>query len=231
MASGYKQVIVGEFFERAAHAIFGGELCRNGDGDICLHRQSTTIEVKGSSEQSSYGFRLDLEQVERYESMVPFPFLRAYYVLMAYNNPQSRRSRTSQMAPHVTPKAVCAYLRWSVSWCVVVDLSIVTKWKEVLPRSRTSILGHLGTETVDIRCRDMAGYINGGLAGKLAPLGLPASEYGIASGRVKLGVEMGHEQPYQLNFPMYAILPRGELRNFRRRLNRRGFCLQLHKPA
>lgn len=223
MASGYKQVIVGRYFEQLAQQVFGGELCRNENGDLCLWRHGTAVEIKGSGYQSQYGYRLDLPQIDRCKARVPFPFSRAWYALFAYDNPRLPGTRSSKMAPHVTPESVSSYLSDSLSWCVVVDLSIVHAWKEVFPKSYTSILGHLGTPSIDILCPALSRYTGADLSSILQSLRLNPREYAILSGGVKVTAQWEHVIGRVLSFPMTAILPKADVRSFQRLMRRRGF--------
>ena len=96
MGAGDKHTFVGQFFEEVSHHFLGGDLTRNDDGDICLWRTDTAVEVKSSSYQSSYGFRLGVEQIEHYERISVFPFTRSFYTLFAYRNPHMP-SKTSSV--------------------------------------------------------------------------------------------------------------------------------------
>jgi hypothetical protein len=224
VVSGYKPIIVGRFFEQVAHELFGGELCRNENGDICLFREGITLEVKSSCIESQYGFRLELDQIEHYKSLIPFPFKCALYVLMSYDNP--RISKSTQLAPHVMPEAINAYLAHYISSCVAVELPIVAKWKEVLPISTKSLLGHLGTKTVDIKCPEVVKYVNGGLAGQLGSIGLDPNDYGLLTGRAQLNVGFDPARKYRLAFPMHCILRKPGIRKLQLLLAGRGHRLK-----
>jgi hypothetical protein len=230
VASGYKQVIVGDFFELLGHRIFGGELARDENGDICLWRQDQTIEIKSSGSQSSYGFRLSVQQIERYQQLVTFPFSRAFYVFFAYRNAcraDKRGRRRTELSGHRTAQKIHNYLAGSISWCVVVDFTIVSRWKEELPRSTTSILGHLGTETVNLKCKELLEYTNGGLWARLEALELQPGGFGVITGDVDMNLRPGSLEVRNSKFPLTAILPRAEIDRFQRRLRRRGFRLKI----
>jgi hypothetical protein len=99
-----RQNTVGRFFEVVGHELFGGELVRNGDGDICLWKSDTTVEIKSSGHQSSYGFRLDVGQIEHYERISNFPFSHAWYVFFAYRNrrrPRSGGKRVTELSVYI----------------------------------------------------------------------------------------------------------------------------------
>lgn len=215
---GDKHTFVGQFFEELGQKILGGELTRDDDGDICLRRKSTTVEVKASGFQSSYGFRLSLEQIGDREQACRMAFEYGWYMLFAYKNRSIRqgKGRRTELAPHVTSESVRRYLSASAMWCVAVDLSIVGRWRDTLPHSTKSIMGHLGVKTVDIKCRYLtvlASHPRSGLEG----LGLDAMSYGILSGVV----ETSGEDSVQI--PVTMILKSSQVLSVKRMLRRRGF--------
>ena len=229
MGIGDKQTFVGQFFEEVGHRILGGDLSRDADGDICLWRTETTVEVKSSGDQSSYGFRLSLEQIESYERARIFPFNRAWYMLFAYRNHSQRSGkgkRVTEFSKHVTPLSINNYLANTVSWCLVVDLSIISRWKETRPVSTKSIIGHLGTKTVDLKCRDIHSFANGELSLGLKSLDLDPTKFGTLSGTIQTRVQPDLFSEYLVKFPMTAILPSAEISSVQRMLKRRGFRLQ-----
>lgn len=226
---GDKHTFVGQFFENLAHKIFGGDLSRDESGDICLWRTETTVEVKASGTQSSYGFRLAVEQIEHYERVSVFPFSRSWYVLFAYRNRRLRdndRKQHSELSYHTSPQAINRYLAGAIEWGLLVDLSIVTGWKETMPRSTKSILGHLGAETVDLKCRAAHVFMNGGLVDGLKALDLNPTNYGTLRGRIKASLRPDLFSEEFVSFPLTAILPSGELPQVQRMLYRRGFRTQ-----
>ncbi len=224
MTSGSKQVIVGQFFERVCQQILGGELRRNKDGDICLYDLMTTIEVKSSGTQSSYGFRLDLGQIASYEQLIGFPFNTALYALFSYSNRSVKvgARRCTQLSQYEAAEDIDAFLTIAAERCVIVDLSIVRQWNALLPKSCKSILGHLGTETVDIRCRLLESYVNGQLGDQLRYLELEPSEYRILSGKIDIE---------GLSFPITFILPKPTASVIRKLLKQRGIILTMKQPA
>ncbi len=230
---GDKTTFVGQFFEAVGHHILGGDLSRNENGDICLWRTETAVEVKSSGVQSSYGFRLSVEQIEHYERVSVFPFSRAWYMFFAYRN-HSRKNgggkRASELSLHTTPAAIRAYLADAIVWCLLVDLSIITRWRETRPHSTKSILGHLGAETVDLKCPYVHEFVNGGLADGLKGLNLDPASYGTLFGNVKATFQPDLFTEHLVHFPMTAVLPSSEIRSVQRMLSRRGFRLRQGVP-
>lgn len=229
MGTGYKCNVVGQFFEKVGHQIVGGDLSRNVDGDICLWGTGTTIEVKSSSDQSSREFRLSVEQIENYERTSVFPFDRAWYVLFAYRNHSPRRGkekRKSQLSEHDDLLVINDYLANAVLWCLVVDISIVSRWKETRSHSTTSIMGHIGTRTVDLKCKYVNVFANGGLAKGLKELNLDPREFATLVGKIKTRVRPDLFSEYTLQFPMTVVLPAVEIPSAQRTLRRRGFRLK-----
>lgn len=223
---GDKHTFVGQFFENVAHKVFGGDLSRDENGDICLWRTETTVEVKSSGLQSSYGFRLAVEQIEHYERVSVFPFSRSWYALFAYRNRRMRGDdgkQHTELSYHTSPRDINRYLANAVEWGLLVDLSIVSRWKEIMPRSTKSILGHPGAETIDLKCRDAHGFVNGGLVEGLEELDLNPANYGVLHGRIKAHLRLDLFCEEFVSFPLTAILPSGELSRVQRMLYRRGF--------
>lgn len=227
--SGSKQTFVGRFFEEVAHNILGGELCRDGDGDICIWRQRTTVEVKSSYVKSSYGFRLATEQIAEYERLAAFPFDRSWYMFFAYRNNQVKDTsgkRRNELAQHKSPVAVDKYLAEAVEWGLLVDLSVVSRWAAARPHSEKSILGHPGAKTVDLKCKELYRLTNGGLHQELTKLGFPPGEFGTLSGTVFCNVSPDLFSTYPVRFPLRVVLPSTEVRGVQRMLRRRGFPLE-----
>ncbi len=223
MAKGDKTTHVGRYFEALGHQILGGELSRNENGDICLWSLDTTVEVKSSGFQSSYGFRLDVNQIERDRRL----FGNAWYMMFAYHNPTSRGGdglKHSALSRHSEPEGIQQFLADSALWCVVVDISIVKMWQKTIPHSTKSIMGHLGTKTVDIKCRDLVSFVNSKMTDELTRLGLEPEKFS------KL---YGHLNPENLTgprpkggIPFLAILPKARALSLQRSLRRRGLRLQ-----
>ena len=225
MDFGSKQTLVGALFEQVGHRILGGELSRDAYGDICLWRTDTMVEVKASGSQSSYGFRLDIRQIENYQQSG----FSAWYMFFAYENPRLRNGkgkRSTKLSKHLTPVSISRYLINNVSWCVLVDLSIVSRWNETRPHSMKSIMGHQGTPTVDVKCSNVHELANGGLASGLRNLGLDSAKFGSLTGVVETTLKADLLGEHVVKFPMTAILPTVEISSLQRMLKRRGFDLK-----
>lgn len=227
MGRGDKHTFVGRFFEEVGHSILGGDLSRNDDGDISLWRTETCVEVKSSGHQSSYGFRLSVEQIKKYEQISLFPFNRAWYMLFAYRNIRKAKDgkRVTELSVHEIPLSINNYLAKSVLWCIIVDLSIVSRWKEVLPHSTKSVMGHYGLRTVDLKTRDVHALANGRFAEGFRELGLDPANFGRVSGQIEPRVQIDLFNEYKISLPITAILPKAEFPSFQRMLKRRGFKL------
>ncbi|MEX0919344.1 MAG: hypothetical protein WDZ64_01170 [Parcubacteria group bacterium] len=226
---GEKQTIVGQFFELAGHEIVGGELTRGDDGDICLWKENTTIEVKSSGRLSSYGFRLHTDQIEKYEKASVFPFDRAWYVFFAYRNRKVLKDgkRKMEFARHKTPIAINRYLASSVLWCTIVDFSIVRQWKEKKVVSTSSVPGHPGDKTVNVKCWEVDSLSNGGFAERLRELDLEPSRFATLAGTICLRMKPDLFNQYYLKFPLNVILPKEETRWAQGVFRRRGIRLKL----
>jgi len=226
---GDKHTFVGNFFEHVGHRILGGELTRDQDGDICLWRTRTSVEVKSSGAHSSYGFRLSVEQIEHYEELSSFPFNRVWYVLFAYRNNRVRRQnglRFSELSEHENPVSINRYLAGSALWCIILDLSIVSAWKRKFPHSTKSVIGHKGMKTVDIKPRVIHTFSNGGLTEGLKDLDFDPKKFVLLSGKVRTKIEPDLVSEHTIKFPITAILPVSEASSFQRMLLRRGFRLR-----
>lgn len=226
---GDKQNFVGQYYQQVGHALLGGELCLNQNGDICLWKEGLTIEIKSSGFSSSYGFRLHDEQIEEYERMTCFPFDRAWYMFFSYRNKNlmcEDGKKHSELARHENALEVNQYLAETTMWCTIVDLSIISRWKESRPLSTKSIIGHYGRKTVDIKCREVHGLSNGSFDSTLRGLELDSSKYGILTSRVALVVEPDLLGKYHMKFNVNAILPREELRTAKRIFRKRGIRLK-----
>ncbi len=225
-----KQIWVGQFFELLAHAMLGGELSRNDDGDVNDWRHSLSVEIKASGVQSSYGFRLDIEQMDRYLSLCQgFPFDRGWYGFYAYNNPSVRVGRKSSTAlsKHKTERAVREYLTANIAWFVVVDLAVVSQWRALRPIATGSIKSHKDTETINVKCREIERLANGGFHEELTRYNLDPQGFEALSGHVRLDLRPTLFERYDLNFPVTAILPKEETGIARKMFKRRG--LELHR--
>ncbi len=223
MDIGLKHTIVGNFYEQVGHQILGGSLSRNDDGDICLWRLATSVEVKASGYKSSYGFRLSLEQIERYGKISRFPFDRAWYMFFAYRNNRGKRGeRSTELAQHTTAEAVRAYLASATMWGLIFDLSIVERWRKTRSVSSKSIMGHLGSQTIDVRCSEAYDFANDGLHFGLTQLGVNPIAFSTVTSRIKLSTTIG-DVTYRLAFPLRAVLPCAELPRLERLLRRRGY--------
>ena len=228
MKFGQKQTITGQFFEWTGHSLLGGELTRNGDGDICLWRDETTVEIKSSYYTSQYGFRLSVSQIEDYKQRLLFPFNRAIYVLFAYRNnavPVDGR-RQSELAQHQNALDINRFLSETILWATVVDFSIVCRWLEKRAISTKSVPGHLGAETVNIRCGEIDNLVNGGFAEHLAGLELNPAKFGLLSGEAKLLVKPDLFNQYHLTLPLRAVLAQEDIAWFKRHLRKRGVHLR-----
>ncbi len=217
---GSKNTYVGQFFEELTHRIIGGELLRDEHGDLTLWNESLVVEVKSSGYQSSYGFRLSTEQIEGYERMAAFPFDRAWYFLFSYDNPGEKGEdgkRRSALKPHIEAPDVHQYLAASVKWGLAVDISLIKAWKDVHPHSTKSVMGHLGVETVNLKCRDVYPLTNGGFKEGLRSLGLIPDEFTRLSGRVDTTVQFDLFETYPVSVPLTVIVPKHE-RQFARKL-------------
>ena len=230
MPAGDKNTFVGQFYEHATHEILGGELTRNENGDICLWEMDTTVEVKGSGYQSSYGFRLSLNQIEHYERISVFPFDWGLYTFFSYNNSSKKNRKTgkssSGLSKHTEAPAVHRYLEASTLWCAVLDLSIVSRWKAVKTHSSMSILGHPGVPTVDIKCREVHEISHNWLVPKLKALELDPAEFSVLSGGVRVSFSPDLFNHYALEFPFSAVILKSRARRVQCELRRRGFDLR-----
>jgi hypothetical protein len=216
--NGLKQTLVGDYFERLAHQLLGGTLSRNEDGDLALPGLDAFVEIKGSGLDSSYGFRLSVPQIERCERIQAFPFERGYYALFAYRNKTKRVGghKVTELAPHVTQRAVDKYLTGAVCWCAVVDMSVITRWKLGRPRSHKSIMGHPGAVTIDVRCHEVAHLVNSGFTAGLQGLALDPHEYAVLDGRIKVNAAA---------FELHVLLPNPDIGLVRSYFRRRGHRL------
>ncbi len=208
-----KKSIVGKFYEKASHRTLGGKLTRNEDGDLCLWDIDTTVEVKGSSYQSSQGFRLDREQIEGYEQLSLFPFSRALYLFWAYQNPSratgQERRRSTALSAHKTPEAINEYLARNTLWCLVYDLRIVSRWRETLPISTKSNRGHQ-VDTVDLKCHAVHDLANGGFSEGLAKLDLNPDDFAVLTSSIKIGFTLDGAR-YRVACPLTAVLEKEKL--------------------
>lgn len=210
-----------------AHAILGGELTRDEWGDICLWRQHTSIEVKGSGSQCGHGFRLNTKQIGDYQRIPN----KVWYMFFAYRNKSIRNKRSgkrrTQFSYHNTPVSINRYLASSVEWCLLVDLSIVTEWEKTIPYSYKSVVGNYGMETVDVKRKHMEHFSNGGLATGLSDLGLNPQEFDVLHGEVETTIKVKPDlsKEYRVVLPITTILPSCETNSLRRRMSRRGFKL------
>jgi hypothetical protein len=205
---GRKQTIVGDFFEKAIHSFIGGDLARNEEGDIVLREERTTIEVKSSGHQSWYGFRLEVDQIDRNRQLSFFPFDRALYFFVAYQNGRKSQKgkRRTELSRCTTLKTIHPYLATKVQWCAVVDLSIIERWRKFKPHSTKSVVGHLGRlETVNIPCSEVAHLINGGFTEVLKSLKLQPKSYRVIRGNVSTVVKPNLLE-YPVQFPLTAVL-------------------------
>ncbi len=204
-----KQNPVGNFFERATQRVVGGKLMRNHIGDIYLEEENTVIEVKATCLQSSYGFRLDTDQIDRYAAQTRFPEdRRVWYALCAYDNPRVKNEwgkSVTGLSLHQSVPDIEGYLAARVRWIVLVDFALILKWRELLPHSTKSIQGHLGTETVNLHAKRIVyPFANGGLVGGLRGLGLVPQRFRAVHGKIKAVV---HPDPVEkLAFDKYSLL-------------------------
>ncbi len=228
MGAGDKHTFVGQYFETLAHSFLGGELTRDRSGDIFLPSSNTSVEVKGSTYQSSYGFRLSVDQIESYEQELASGFSkRAWYMLFAYSN-RSRMDpvlgrRTTELSKHTTPSGVDGYLASSVMWCVLLDLSIVSQWKKMMPHQNKSIMGHLGMRTVDVSCRTLESIVFHGLHQHIGSFGLNPDHFSKLVGEWGLRGPDGSTIPNSLRVPITAVVPSSDTKLLRSILVRRGF--------
>jgi len=218
---GMKNFQVGQFFEDVGHALIGGELTRHEDGDIVLWDASATIEVKASGLQSSYGYRLDIDQIDRYGELSAFPFDRAWYMFFAYNNPSVRNEkggRSSALSRHSDRVEVNRYLARAVSWFVLLDHSIVAQWRALRRVSTKSVMGHLGTKTVDVRCREVHSLANGGFATGLTELDLDPAQFAVMDSKVDIVVDTDLFEKYRMRFPITVVTPVKEIKHIKKAL-------------
>lgn len=226
---GHKQTVVGSFYESLAHKIFGGELTRDENGDLCLWRSETSIEVKASGFNSAYGFRLSVEQIKKYERLNGFPFNRVWYVLFAYKNRPRRTDEgkhSSELAIHTEKPDVERFLAEQTLWCVLVDLSIVTGWRETRKSSTKSVLGHLGSETIDLQCKVLAPLFDVSPVMGLMALNFEPHSLSTLSGKIEVPLQLDLFNTFTVRFPVVAILPRSEASRVQKSLRRRGFRLK-----
>ncbi|OHA93579.1 MAG: hypothetical protein A3H52_00695 [Candidatus Zambryskibacteria bacterium RIFCSPLOWO2_02_FULL_39_26] len=229
MAKGDKQTFVGQFFEEVGHRILGGNLSRNEDGDICLWRTKTSVEAKSSGAHSSYGFRLSVDQIEHYQKISCFPFDRVWYLLFAYRNRKIKGKSgkyATELSEHINPISINRYLAESALWCVLLDISIISRWKDSRSHSTKSVMGHPGERTVDLKCHEVYHFANGGLSSGLKELGLDPDGFGVLTGRITTVVEPDLLSYYKIKFPIIVVLPRQEISSVKRMFQRRGFRLR-----
>lgn len=224
MSVGQKHTYVGQFFEELGHVLMGGILTRDERGDIFLPSSMTSIEVKGSTFQSSYGFRLSLDQIEQYESRVQSREVESsWYMFFAYRNRSlsigEGGRRVTELSAHRSSDSINAYLSSAVMWAVLVDVSIVRGWKDTLPRQRKSIMGHLGMVTVDVKCSVLQEIVERNLPGHLVEIGLNPKGYRRVTFNVK-----GYSST---EFPVTAVVLAEQALTLRKVLKRRGFVARL----
>lgn len=231
-----KQNPVGNFSERVLQRIVGGVLTRNEDGDICLESENATVEVKSCCLESSYGFRISTEQLRHYERIGNgFPYDHMWYGLVAYKNPRLRDGQTGKKVTTLsrcdTVASIEKHVANSLSWCLLVDLSIIRRLSEVLPHSNKSVMGHPGMETVNLHAKKTVyPFANGGLAQSLVDLGLDPESFGVLTGRIKTTVEIGLYDKYPILIPEVRVVVLKEALSFvRRALRRQGFRLREYK--
>lgn len=212
---GTKQNIVGQYFEALAHDLLGGERACEGCGDIHLWDYETLVEVKSSGDQSSYGFRLRLSQIDEYEIIrkAGFPFRRVWYTFFAYSNgrlPTLDGSRRTMLSQYVESASVQRYLSRSILWGLVVDFEVVRRWQETLRHSSMSILGHPGMKTVDIYYKRIQRFLNGDARAAVAELGLDPGAYRSIT-RLVDGRAATNSGTHESKFPLTVLLPREEM--------------------
>ena len=232
MIPGRKQTYVGEFFEVLGQKVLGGELMRDDKGDIGLWKEETVVEVKSSSAQSSYGFRLCLDQIDGYEKQIldNFPFSRVWYMFFTYRNGTVRKpdgTRMTEMSRRQSVTGVHSFLSKRVLWGLLVDFELVLHWRRALPHSSMSILGHPGMKTVDLHFKRLHPMTNGGLRDELVKLDLDPDRYGQMHVEVQTTIRPNLLEKYKVETPVTLVLPHQELR-FAKRVfeKRRGvrFC-------
>lgn len=225
---GHKQTIVGSFYERLAHNVFGGNLTQDTNGDVCLWRSETSIEVKASGFRSPYGFRLSVDQIEKYARLNGFPFRRIWYALFSYENRRQTRDgkRQTELAAHSEEVAVQRFLAEHTLWCLLVDFSVVKDWRETRPLSKKSILGHLGMETIDLPCKTFAPIFGEHPIAGFRVLNFAPSILGTLSGKATVAMELDLFTTQEVQFPVMMVLPHEEISQVQRNLRRRGFRLR-----
>lgn len=230
MISGARQGVVGEFFEQVGHRILGGDLSRDETGDICLWKVRTAVEVKSSCYKSSYGFRLSTEQIEHYERIACFPFDRSWYLFFSYRNDQvlaEGKRKVTELSLQRSALETNHFLAEATLWGLLVDVSIVSRWKEVMEHSTKSILGWPGKETVDLKCQQLYPMTNGGLAKELGELGFSAGDFSALNGTIQAEVKPDLFRTFDMRFPLRAVLPKRDAKSLQRILKNRGFNFSL----
>jgi hypothetical protein len=205
---GYHQTVVGDFFEKLTQRIFGGNLSRNKQGDIYIHKDNLAIEVKSSSEKSHYGFRLDLEQVESYRQSGALTGRRTWYIFYSYSNQRLRHTdgtRKTELSLQSSGEEMCSFLAKHIRWCIVVDLEIIQPWTKVKPISRKSVMGHLGTKTVDLSCREVRECVVNRPEEWLEELGFTSETFTHMTGEVRVNWKVNPEIVKPLFFPLFLI--------------------------
>lgn len=229
LKAGSKNTYVGEFFEMVGHRLVGGELTRDDDGDICLADCSTTIDVKSTSNPSSYGFRLSVEQIRDYESRATFPFDRAWYMFFSYRNRKLRKTGeqhgTTEMSPCIARDEIHAFLNEHIEWCLIADLSIVQGWRDTLPHSDKSVIGRPGLETVDVKPAVAYSLTNGGLKEGLEAINIDPSLFAAFSFGARVHLKPDLFSDYYSSFPVRVVVPSSEARFTKKVFTRRGFDL------
>jgi hypothetical protein len=150
-------------------------------------------------------------------------------MLFAYDNHLRRngkKERKTDLSVHNTPVSIYHYLANAIQWCLLIDLSIISRWKETRPHSTKSIMGHLGTRTVNLKCREVHMFANGGLMAGLESLGFDPKRFATLTGVVKTTVQSDLFNEYPVQFPITAVLPLEEVLSAQRLLSRRGFHLK-----
>lgn len=163
MSPGYKNTYVGRFYEDLAKRFLGGKLTRNERGDLFIPEVGASVEVKASGERSNYGFRVCLDQLERYtQRLRSAESAHVWYVLCFYRNKDIRLAggrKTTEFASHHTNRQVRSFLRQRTSDVFILDLSVVQHIALTTPASSKSIIGHLGRKTLDIKKKHLTSIV------------------------------------------------------------------------
>ncbi len=231
MIPGYKNTFVGNFFERVMADMTGGNSRKDGSGDVFLKESRTSIEVKASGSQSAYDFRISPTQLEDYRQRICAGQSKSvWYALFWYTNRALRNPETgvrrTELSEYNDPKSINPFLAKRADWCLVVDITLIEAWHQMIPYSNKSLIGHLGRRTIDLKRRYLTDFLQNRTASGLKELGLDAEDYSFLSGGINRPISAEPFGTYQVNFPVYTVLQKVDAQKTRKRFSSRGIVLR-----